>query len=277
MSIQNKYDLKLIGNLTIDEVFSISSWNNEGTSNEFNSFYKSIGAIGNMIKSLDQDLSIFVEGPIGNDNDGKLIKQFLKNNQIKNKLHYSNNPTSKAIILSNLQSNERTSFVNWGCGKDYIKYSNTKSIWTHISYLDIISQIDLQKIKNNTEILSADLCLSDPNLERLKLTIEQIPYLDYLFISETEFKSFYGLSEFPLKNIILHTRRDTQIINKSSIQIISNNVPILEEVNVLGAGDAYCANFISYLIKNNLNYIKAAAYAHDQATNFITYKRYEKI
>lgn len=80
MLIQNNYDLILLGNIIIDDVYSIPSWGFEGTSNIFDKYSQNIGGIGNLIKEFNMinnnKLSLFVESIIGNDLNGNLIINF---------------------------------------------------------------------------------------------------------------------------------------------------------------------------------------------------------
>lgn len=282
MSIPNKYDLILLGNIVIDEIYCITQWPIEGTSNIFQSHKTSVGGIGNIIEAIkDSHLKIMVECVIGNDDNGKIIKKYLKRKNIKSNLHISDKETSKGLILSNLELKERTSFVNWGCGTEiFIPYKKSK--WSHVSYLDIIPSLDLKTIKTNSDIISADLCLSNPNIKTIDLLYNQLKYLDYLFISESEFKPFlnkktisYIINEFKLKNLIYHTRNKTIIINKDKSKETLEQ-PTFSNINVLGAGDAYCANFIKFKLNNkSKNDLDAATYAHQQATKFVLSKSEE--
>lgn len=201
-------------------------------------------------------------------------------------MHLSNKQTSHALILSNLESNERTSFVNWGCGYDNIKPSNLQTRWKHISYIDILSMTDLDQCRKNSTIMSADVCLSNPN--NINSTISKLHYFDYLFISESEFFPLIGdinnikeimslVNMTKLKCIVLHTRLNTHLIYKDNYKIINNNNKIITNTNVLGAGDVYCINFINYQLNNNINDEYAAIHAHKHTTNYIALNKNEKI
>src|ERR1700676_2067343 len=101
MSIQFKYDLVLIGNIIVDNIYYISQWPDQGSSNQFLFHKMSIGGIGNIIDALSKEsINIFAESIIGKNNNGKIIIKYLQKNNIKNKLYKSSLPTSNAIILS---------------------------------------------------------------------------------------------------------------------------------------------------------------------------------
>lgn len=276
MSIPNKKDLVLLGNLTFDQVYKIPKWPKQGTSNELISHRLSVGGIGNIIESTDfNKLKIFVEGNIGDDLAGETIKAYLKNKSIKHKLHSSTKPTSQALIVSSLSSEERTSFVNWGCGADPFVPTAKHTRWTHISYLDIIPSLDLNKIRENSDIVSADLCLSNPSRNTINSTLNKLQYLDYLFASESEFdplitgyESIDLFKTFKLKCLIFHSRLETIIQYRDKGFQVNGKHSIINNIDVLGAGDAYCGNFILSQL-NNKSLTKSAEFAHQKATEFI--------
>lgn len=277
MLIPNKYDLMLLGNIIVDDVYCISSWPQEGTSNVLLSDKTSIGGIGNIINSIREDnLSIFVQSVCGNDKYYQMICNYLSELTINNHITISDKTTSHAIIICGLTSNERTSFVNWGCGSEVILNNEVKSKWAHISYLDICHKMNIQQIKNNADIVSADLCLSSPTLEVMNNVLYNLQYLDYLFISEAESNALFSgmsildfVSQYKLKCLIFHTRDKTCIVKNGLLQEVDNTAHIIDNINVLGAGDAYCGNFITYQLTHESNEIEAAKWAHKQATTFI--------
>jgi sugar/nucleoside kinase (ribokinase family) len=286
MSIQNEYDLILIGNIVIDNIYYIDSDIKEGTSNILLSNKISIGGIGNIVNILlNKKLTLFVNSILGNDENSNIIKDYFNINSVDANFKISNNQTSNALIISNLKSNERTSFVNWGNGDELYSVPNIKSKWIHISYLDICSKLNIQNIKNN--IISADLCLSNPSIKIVKLVKKQLQYLNYLFISETEIIPLIGsdnifdiqdfINKYKLECLIFHRKNKTMIFDNGIYQE-TNIQPLIQGVDVLGAGDIYCANFIYYMLNNTQpNKINAADFAHKQTSEFLLNRSYEKV
>ncbi|HWY36306.1 MAG TPA: hypothetical protein VNX68_16795, partial [Nitrosopumilaceae archaeon] len=167
MSIQNKYDLTLLGNIIFDEIYCVNRFDKCGTSNILQNHQSSIGGIGNIIRSLDkQNLNIFVEAVIGNEAvQARKVENFFHKYSISTQYHYSDKPSSLALIVSDLESVERTSFVRWGCGTDQFIPQKFPTKWTHIAYLDASGLFDLKQIHRYSSIVSADLCLSNRSLE----------------------------------------------------------------------------------------------------------------
>lgn len=263
MSIQSEYDLALFGNLTVDEVFSVKGWPVSGTSNSFESNKKTVGGIGNIIEALDGRLKIHVEGVVGADSDGEFIRNWLglvKN--VDHNLIESDKPTTKAIIFSDTEENERTSFVKWGCGKDSFTPKAVEAKWGHVSYLDLVPGIDLKEIRKTCQTLSADFCLSSPN------KLPDLSIFDVLFMSETEANAYKSQLKDFNETIVCHTRSGTWVTACRVPSFLKSNHINVKGIDVLGAGDAYCAGFILNRL-NGLQLAGATFAAHEEATGFL--------
>lgn len=270
-------DLCLIGNLVVDDIYEIKDWPREGTSNRFGAHRQSVGGIGNMVEALDgSNVSISACAVVGNDQNAVVVRKYLKDRGTGMLLKTSMLPTSHAIILSSISSKERTSFVSWGCGKLPVD-SFRCSKWAHIAYLDMVYETNIGNIES--EILSADLCLSNPNYETMSAVLDRIGLLDFLFVSLSEVKA-YAKDEEPLettlerircdygpKCIVCHERTRTLIVDE--VTTIVNGTHEIFEADVLGAGDAYCANFILYQLRHGNTPTGAAAFAHEEASRFL--------
>jgi sugar/nucleoside kinase (ribokinase family) len=159
--------------------------------------------------------------------------------------------------MSNLAANERTSFVDWGCGMSPIRVT-PKADWAHISYLDI-SRAAI--VGPNRPVVSADLCLSDPSPQNLRHLRECLGNVDFLFVSATEVAAYFPgksasqavkeLCLLGVKAVIFHERHQTLVANAERMAVIPNPVGALEGIDVLGAGDIYCASFIRCMIEGS--------------------------
>lgn len=261
MSIQNEFDLALVGNITVDDVYAIHGWPDAGTSNVYSSNRKSVGGLGNIIEALAGRLRIHVEAKVGDDEDGRYIAEYLTSRGVQFVLHLSEKPTTKAVIFSDVKNSERTSFVEWGCGRDGFKPKAVEAKWGHLSYADVLAEIDMSSLRGSCKTLSADVCLSIPTLTPLK-------YIDLLFVSKSE-----NVPLLETQTVILHSRRCSQIREFGKEEVVVTGLhKIIEEIDVLGAGDAYCAGFIHSMLKES-SLAGAALLAHDEATNFIVRRR----
>lgn len=278
MSIPNEYDLLLLGNLIIDEVYSISDWDGEeGTSNLFKSHRTSIGGIGNLIRALSgSQLEILVEASIGHSHREMVENALSKVNKI---LHHAKK-SSEALILANIQSSERTSFVNWSAPQIHLS-EDIKAKWAHISYLDTSLPFDFEDLRKRVEIISADLCLSNPTRNQRDFILSELHNLDVLFVSKSELRPLLMNSDFTignfirfinhhrLKNLVYHSKYQTILVRGNGCHFIHND-DIIDNVNVLGAGDVFSANFIWHqLINPELSMNKSIEFAHGQTLNYL--------
>jgi sugar/nucleoside kinase (ribokinase family) len=285
------HDLVLVGNITVDHVYAIRGWPRGGTSNLFTKYAVSIGGLGNIVAALaGSNLAMLVLATIGKDDDGRLISAYLKHHGIDAALHVSHERTTRALILSDEKENERTSFVDWGCGVDALDTVNAGSArWTHVSYLDVVPRVCLDKLRASTEVLSADLCLSTLPEEKRSTLLRQMHLLDYLFISLSEVTAYAEndvqeadqiarmLQKRHGTTIICHGRSDTILAARDGVTRVPNAHGLVDGINVLGAGDAYCANFIRHCLAFGHDIAAAAAAAHQEAGAFLLRRHREKI
>lgn len=276
MSIQNSFDIAIIGNATMDDVYRVNGWATPGSSNEFISYKRQIGGIGNILEALSGcGLRICAETVKGEDPDGWSVSSYVRSKSAEAIIHTSDDPTTKALILSDVTSSERTSFVKWGCGDGAMPMTPVKADWVHVSYLDVLADSDVAPLRTGAKVLSADLCLSKPSLDRKLLVCEKARHLDVLFASDAEFAEYSAeLMGVFLYNqdlrIVVHSVDKTSIcaFHEHCAASVDSGIEMIKYADVLGAGDAYCANFILAQLKG-LDMSDSAKVAHEGATKFI--------
>lgn len=292
MSTQNKLDLLLIGNLVVDEIYRIDGWPLPNTSNAFSTHKRSLGGIGNLLEALrGSGFKIGVEASRGDDLDGywasnKLADMYAKGCLEDWNLTPFDEPTSQAVVLSDAKGGVRTSFVRWGCGKRAIPVNPRPAKWAHVSYLDMMPQISLDALRKEVDILSADLCLSSqPCREAINANLK---LMDYLFLSDAEIGGLVGegipasqaVAEVakpnPSLRVLCHSLEGTFMAAGNDVEFVPSGVERIENIDVLGAGDAYCANFIRHMLSEGTkDYPGAIKNAHAKATEFLM-KRNDK-
>ena len=171
-------------------------------------------------------------------------------------------PTSigEAII-----SVDKESCTRQGRGVLNLKTRTVKNVlpskWNHIMYLnqmkncDFINQLD-------GSIISADLT-SGP-----MLNLQFLKNLDYLFISDEDI--FMSLDELALLVkgwVILHSPHGS--ICHNGTESFETKTKIIENLNVLGAGDFFAASFISEMLRNNSEMKESVDFAHKNTTKIL--------
>lgn len=288
MSTHDRLDLALLGNVTVDETYAISGWPKGGTSNDFSSRRLSLGGIMNVCEALvGTGVRVSVSANVGRDEDGEYIRREMEHWVPSGRRHLtaSDNETTRALVVSDLHG-ERTSFVRWGCGRDEVRTTNAEARWAHIAYLDVIDKVDIDDLRARCDVISADLCLSSPGYAAMAKVLWAAEKLDYLFMSEAEALPYAGepgllvgaarnmrgdnLRNKKRPTIVIHNGTGTLLYDGESHHV-PNTLDRLEGVDVLGAGDAYCAGFIAQMLSQE-DPIGAARAGHVAALRYLKKK-----
>jgi sugar/nucleoside kinase (ribokinase family) len=285
------YDVSLYGNLILDNTYCVENYSH-GESNICHNKSLSPGAIANVASALCRlsvATSININSIVGEDISGRYIEKWLTNlnkmrlNKVKTNLIKCLDPTSEAIIISDLQNKTRSSIVNWGACQKIKTLKDHKSKWCHILYIDKLPKLDLNSLKKLSEnsIISVDMCSSNQTEEIKEKILSMLPHVDYVFASSDEGRCLTNAEEdyIVAKSIaelsrgwaIIHSPEGSFISNGSHEQTTQHKVQnkIEESVNVLGAGDNFAAAFITHKMSENNTVKESVRFAHEEATKYI--------
>ena len=183
-------------------------------------------------------------------------------NIINSKISYKLCPCAigEAVVLINECKSQRV-----GRGNLNLKTNKPKPIdakWHHIMYLNQLK--DKSFIKDLNGIVSADLTAGDMNIKN------ELRYIDYLFISEEDlFMDVKDLAKLTRGYVILHYPSGSMCTNGEEQYAFTTEVK--DNINVLGAGDAFAACFISNML-NTDDIEKSLEKAHEQTLKVLTYE-----
>lgn len=176
----------------------------------------------------------------------KLIDKNLKIHICPTNIGYS------TIKINRIKSSRKSdSFLN----QIDIDVQIKKSKISHICYINEIKKLNF--IKKIKEIKTADLCTGK--------TISNYNFIDYLFVSGEDLKLLKNYKKFE-KTLIVHNP-EYSWTNKNK-HFYLNKKNIINNANVLGAGDYFAACYI-YGILNNINEDKILEYAHTKTSKYI--------
>jgi sugar/nucleoside kinase (ribokinase family) len=168
-------------------------------------------------------------------------------NRLNEEIQIEINPTNigEAIVLVNTENNTRV-------GKAILNKKNKKikkvsiSDWHHIAYINQIVDIDfIYQIKSG--IISVDITKENPNN-----CLKHLHIVDFLFISKEDlFDDIKNIAKKTKGWVIAHDPKGSIYTNGELYYeyIIPDNL-ILNNVNVLGAGDFFAASFITEYLKS---------------------------
>jgi len=181
---------------------------------------------------------------------------------INPKLRIDLQPTEigEALIYINEDISERTSVAKLSLYTNHSPNIN-KTKFSHILYLnELINTSFITDLKST--YISADMCAG----EQLK-DLSVLKNIDFLFISDEDM--YYDIEELRLlvkKSVIVHCPSGSVCYNKEDT--ITSTVDIIENINVLGAGDMFAASFInSFLNTSDIN--KSVTVAHNTVSKLL--------
>lgn len=260
----------IAGNIILDCIFHVESLT-LGGSNPAKSVVHRVGGIANLARVFHKKRKGHrLISKVGEDNLAEDIREMLYCEGLfyESITTIRNKYTSQADIIFDSTSKTKTSLVAWeSCKtlnqtailKQYFKGSNC----VHFSYLD---NIDINRKgleilrKRGAEFVSADLCATNHTLTSKLALLDTLREVDLLVTSNDELSALFpGLSiekacelamSYLKGGVIIHSLSGTYYrINDVGEGFVSNTKPILDAVDIVGAGDIYCANTLINLKK----------------------------
>lgn len=246
-------DVSLVGNLVLDKVM-YTSYTQVGRNNRIFKTEKRAGGLANMLPALG-DLDIFLTSNVGETYD---IESLIPSGDLLTTRLFHNGKSSVATIVAD--SMQRTSFVEWNDGVEAAGLLPVQCKWTHISYLDVLKNLDMDGVRDVSGTVSADLCLSDPEPEDSERMMGYAENVDVLFMSSAELHSHghnlgltkaAGLAEMMkelremtgVKILVCHDDGYSAAVTASDgpVQVATT---VVRNVDVTGAGDLFTGFFI---------------------------------
>ena len=166
-----------------------------------------------------------------------------------------------ALVLVDKENNYRVGRCSFNVKEN--PASPTDSDWHHISYINQLN--DTSFISELDGIVSADITKENP--ERC---IDQLKYLDYLFIAKEDlFLDIKDIGALVKGHVIMHHPHGSSISDGKTVEdYILPEELFLSDVNVLGAGDYFASGFIKSMITGN-DLKKSVINSHHIATNLL--------
>ncbi len=191
-----------------------------------NTTYNSVGGLGNVWFMLS-----------------KICKNYQVNVEPTN--------VGEALILVNKDKAERSSIANLNKIKRTPVIKDSE--WSHILYVNELDDISFIKdVRNKSKIVSIDICKGRPFKQ-----FDILKYIDYFFISDEDL--FMDVNELAKKVkgwVILHHKGGSSCLSKD--KVFDTSTPVIDGINVLGAGDMFAAATINCILntvdKSNLQY-----------------------
>ena len=265
-----KKAIALAGTILVDKINQISAYPKEGELTKINDVKMSVGGcvpnVGIDIKRIDQTIDVYAVGRIGNDQEGRYVKDVLNENGVDTDfLTVSNARTSFTEVMS-VTGGQRTFFTYPGASSEFgfldIPFKKLDAKMLHLGYLLLLDKVDNgdgEKILRCAKELGikTSIDLVSENSDRYSSVIPCLKYADNVIVNELEagkiakiqpteknlkeisqkIKS-YGVSE----RVIIHTPKfSTCLSNDGYVVVPSYDLPNDFIQGTTGAGDAFCA------------------------------------
>lgn len=192
---------------------------------------------------------------------GAIANFWYTTTKLNTNLRIKLNPISigEAIIFVNKKNSERI-----GRGNLNIKTRIPPKVdagWHHIMYMNRLP--DLSFIDDLKGIVSADVTAG--SMDNI------LPYLgkiDYLFISDEDlFMDVHDLAKLVKKSVILHYPSGSMCVDKTCA-VYEGFTNVIQNIDVLGAGDIFAACVITKLIETN-NIETSINFAHNKTKDIL--------
>jgi sugar/nucleoside kinase (ribokinase family) len=253
-------DVALSGNIFMDTVCIMDNFPTENYSNEIAKSYTSVGGIGNLNRVFASNgVSCYCSATVADDDMGRSIRNEYFTHDIK--LGYGYGATSHSIIISDMSKSIRTSLVNWGVGARHVNTNPIMTNWHHVCYLDALESWTpeiMENVKLFSKTVTIDLCHSHHMYSRERI-FGCLRFVDGIIASDVELQSLFQthLDELCLDKAlehvsfcVLHTPNYVLYKDRNGNSFSIPVQKIEKPLNALGAGDTFCANFITSRLQN---------------------------
>ncbi len=246
--------------------------------------------VGINLRKIDKDLPLFALGRIGDDKEGRVIVEKLKRENIDTQWLISTPdiPTAYTDVMTEIETGRRTFFHHQGANAllsppDF-PVDKLKGSLIYLGYLMALSSLDkedkeygsiasrlFKDLKENGADIALDLVSMEGNFK--KTVLPALKYVDYLVINELEAEKLVDIkisynhkvdidaaieAVKKLKKygdpryIIIHFPEGAVGITREEEIVIqpSLDIPEVDIVNTLGAGDAFFAGVLYGIVKD---------------------------
>ena len=248
--------VKLCGNVTYDCILQSDS-TLEWRSNRCHTHRIQAGGLVNtarILRKLDPNLEITIHSNCmaNTGNLQSIVAEEIKTLGVSIGGPQSPGDISVATILQGKDSKISGLSLGKDCIIDTYNLVDGTTDWYHFSYLDILKNVDGKDFLIpciETGIVSVDLVT--PNKDLLPSVYKSLPNIDYLIVSDAEIDCTDQILHQKIvsslkKALIIHAKHKTIFIGKDSLFTHTHHSDILGEKDVVGAGDAFVAGYITY-------------------------------
>lgn len=265
--------IAVAGTALVDKINEISAYPRAGELTKILSVQRAAGGcvpnVGVDLKRISPETEVFAFGRVGEDGDGRFIKDLLEENGLKARLAVSRKEKTGFTDVMSVAGGERTFFTYTGANAEFCADDVDFSagfFMLHLAYFLLLEKIDggegLKLLKRAKEAgVRTSIDLVSENSARYSLVLPCLPYVDNLIVNETEAARLAGLEAAEenmeaaaekllalgvKERVIVHCPRRSVCLSGSGLkELFSYALPEGYIAGATGAGDAFCAGALS--------------------------------
>ena len=249
--------ISLVGNLLIDRIGTVGSYLSKDR----------LGGIVNVaraIKRKNREAEINIRSCIGPASGD--ISTIFKKLKSFNRLDIDINktlPTSRCYIKQLRDGVTKETQTSWGACTALTDISTLSADWMHIAYLDKLPSLQLGKHAHMFDKMSVDFC--DMRTASSGMSFDDaLTTFGIVFVSSEDilpYRSLQDIANITRHMCVIHGPKENILICNGTIEYV--DVPVCNDVCILGAGDYFAGTFIVNHLKNMtpLNNLQSATSA----------------
>ena len=282
--------IAVAGSVIVDKISVITAYPSLGELAPVKGLSKASGGLvpncGCGIKKIAPEIDVYAIGKVGNDDDGKYVKENLEKYGVDTSgIKFDDNLTTSFTTVISVEAGGRTFFTYNGAnaefGIDDIDFDSNKYKMLHLGYFLLLEKVDggegLEILKKAVECgIKTSIDLVSENANRYKLVIPCLKYVDNLIINEVEAGKITGieptvknlekiakkLKEYGVRErVIIHAPECGVCYSSSGFTLLpSYDLPKGFIAGSTGAGDAFCSGALTaiYYEKSDLEILETA-------------------
>ena len=260
----------VIGSVAIDNTIFTKTLPGAGTTTIADSYFQNIGGKGanQACAALFLGSDVTFIGAVGNDNNGEMVKKFLKENKLDARLITSKQPTGVAFIMLEEQTAENRILIIQGANND-VQINDIKK------NEDLFKRGDILLTQFESPIHTIEYVIKHAKEKEMLVIVNPAPikkvdekyykYIDYLVPNEHELEALSGESDVikGAKNLLAKGVKNVIVTLGSKGSVLVNENEIIEvashkvhAIDTTAAGDSYLGALVNKLAEGKN--IKAA-------------------
>ncbi len=256
----NKH-IVVIGSIAIDNTIFTQSLPQAGTTTIADSYFQNIGGKGanQACAALFLGSNVTFIGAVGNDNNGDMVRKFLKENGLNTRLISSKEPTGVAFIMLEEETAENRILIIQGANND-VQIEDIKK------NEDLFKEGDILLTQFESPIHTIEYVIKHAKEKGMLVIVNPAPikkvdesvykYIDYLVPNEHELEALSGEKDVikGARNLLVKGVKNVIVTLGSKGSILVNNNEIIEvaphkvhAIDTTAAGDSYLGALVNKL------------------------------